>query len=397
MIENRQKPIYLRMARLLLPLIIIAVGGVAWAYFNASAPAIERKPPERQVRTVQIKTIVQTEARTSVNAMGTVVPSMETTLKARVSGTVTDISSEFIPGGHISKGASILSLDKSDHEVEVRKAESSLESAKAELAIEQGSQTIAREELRLLSESSSEDIPQTDLALRKPQLQQAIATVASAEAGLRQAMLDLERTEVKAPFNALIIDRNVNIGAYVTPGETLTTLVGTDELWVEALVSLDQLKMIDLEYPGGCPAVVRSQTGNGAWEGKVVRVSGKLNDSSRMATVIISVSDPLGLAKKSSVSPMMIQDYVNVEITGSLLPDIIEIPRSALHDDNTVWVCSNNSLDIRSVTIVWKSTDKIYISGGLTTGEQVILSDLSAPVQGMALKASTMENNADNS
>jgi RND family efflux transporter MFP subunit len=397
MIENRQKPIYLRMVKLLLPLIIIAVGGVAWAYFKASAPVIERKPPERQVRIVQIKTVVQTEARTSVSAMGTVVPSLQTTLKARVSGTVTDIAPEFIPGGHISKGASILSLDKSDHEVEVRKAESSLERAKAELAIEQGSQNIAREELRLLSESSSEEIPQTDLALRKPQLQQAMATVTSAEADLRQARLDLERTEPKAPFNALIIDRNVNIGAYVTQGETIATLVGTDVFWVEALVSLDQLKMIDLKYPGGCPAVVRSQSGNGDWEGTVVRVSGKLNDSSRMATVIISVSDPLGLAKKLSVSPMMIQDYVNIEITGSLLPDIIEIPRSALRDENTVWVCKNNSLDIRPVTIAWKSTDKVYITGGLVAGEQIILSDLSAPVQGMALKASSMERTADNS
>lgn len=397
MFEIKQKSMYIKVLKAFFPLLLIVLGGVAWAYFKATAPVIERKPPARQIRNVQTETVSRTEARTAISAMGTVVPSREVTLKARISGEVMDIAPEFVPGGHISKGTGILKLDRSDYEIQFKKAESALESAKAELAIEQGSQNIAREELRLLSESSSEAIPETDLALRKPQLKQAMASVASAEAGLRQARLDLERTSVKAPFNALITDRNVNIGTYVGAGETLATIVGTDEYWVEALVSLDQLQMIDLESADGCPAVVRSQSGNGVWEGKVLRVEGRLNETSRMATVIVAVSNPLGQPAEGRVAPLMIDDYVNIEIAGRELPDVIEIPRSSLRDRNTVWVNSDNSLDIRPVTLAWKSADKVYIAGGLTNGEQVVVSDLSAPVQGMALRVLDAVSKADNS
>jgi len=374
-----------KVARAAVPMILIAAGGGAWAYFKATAPAIERIPPQRRATPVQVQTVAQSQVRTVVAAMGTVVPSREVTLKARVSGGVMSVDSQFVPGGRIAKGAVLLSLDSADHQVAVRKAQSALEDARAALAIEQGNQIIAREELRLLSESSTDIVGRTDLALRKPQLQQAQAAVASAEADLRKAHLDLARTVVRAPFNALIMERNVNVGTYVGAQDGLATLVGTDEFWVEAMVPLDRLSLIDISSSGGCPAQIRSQSG-AVWQGCVVRIAGKLNPTSRMATVIVSVAEPLAPRSDLPASQLMIDDYVFVDIAGRSLTGVIELPRSALQDGNTVWVCDNNTLDIRSVTLAWKSADQVYIQSGLASGEQVILSALTAPVQGMPLK-----------
>ena len=235
---------------------------------------------------------------------------------------------------------------------------------------------------------------QSDLALRKPQLAQAQAAVDSAEADLRQALLDLERTVIKAPFNAMITERNVNIGAYVGSQESLATLVGTDAFWIEAVVSLDQLHMIDLDYPEGCPVKIKSQAGFGKWEGKVIQIAGKLNETSRMATVIVEVKKPLGDAEGPSVSRLMIDDYVYAEITGRELPGVIEIPRSALQDDTTVWVLKDNALDIRNVSLAWKDTDKVYIGRGVTPGELIVTTGLSTPVQGMPLETLEAETPA---
>jgi RND family efflux transporter MFP subunit len=318
--------------------------------------------------------------------MGTVVPSRKVTLKARVSGEIESVASQFVPGGRIAKGNELLSIDQSDHQVEVQKAQSALKDAQASLAIEQGSQTIALEELRLLSEFSAEDIAQTNLALRKPQLQQSQAAVVSAEADLRQALLNLERTTVLAPFNALIIERDVNVGSFVGVQDSLATIVGTDEYWVEAVVPMDQLSFIDLKHVGGCPAMVRSQADKGHWQGRVVHIAGKLNETSRLATVIVAIFDPLGLKSDLPTPQLVIDDYVFVEITGRQLSGVIELPRSALQDGDTVWICNNNALDIRSVTLAWKSADKVYIQSGMVPGEQVVMSELSIPMQGMALK-----------
>jgi RND family efflux transporter MFP subunit len=396
MSEDHKKTLFFKKAaKALVPLMLVAAGGAAWAYFKATAPTIQRTSLKRQAAVVQVQPVSQSNARTTITAMGTVVPSRKVTLKARVSGEIESVVSQFVPGGHIAKGVKLLSIDPSDHQVEVDKAQSALEDARAALSIEQGSQTIAREELRLLSELSAEDVAQTDLTLRKPQLQQAQAAVASAEADLRKARLDIERTVVRAPFNAMIIERDVNLGAYVGVQDSLATIVGTDEYWVEAVVALDQLSLIDFDYAGGCPAVVRSQAGIGQWEGRVVRIAGKLNETSRMATVIVAVSDPLRLHSYRSAPPLIIDDYVFVEIAGRQLSGVIELSRSALQDEDTVWVCDNNTLDIRSVTLAWKSADKVYIQKGLAAGEQVIISELASPVQGMSLKIVGAESDGD--
>ncbi|WP_319405748.1 efflux RND transporter periplasmic adaptor subunit [uncultured Desulfosarcina sp.] len=387
MSENKTNTsFWTKVGRTFVPLVLIVAGGVAWSYFKATAPVMQRSKPERKVAVVEVRTASLGDARTVVAAMGTVVAAREVTLKAQVSGVVQSAAKAYIPGGRIAKGAELLSLDPADYQVAVKKAQSALATAQAALAIEQGSQNIAREELRLLVEISGESVAQTDLAMRKPQLQQAQADVTSAEADLRKAMLDLNRTVVKAPFNAMIVERNVNVGTYVGSQESLATLVGTDEFWVEAMVSLGQLPLVDLDYLGGCPVTIRSQAGEGQWTGHVVQVAGKLNDTSRMATVIISVKNPLGTAGHPTSTRLMIDDYVYADITGRELTGVIELPRAALQDDDTVWINQDNTLDIRNVTLAWKSDDAVYLTSGVAASEQVIMSSLTTPVQGMPLK-----------
>ena len=385
--RKHKSSLFARIGKILVPLMLVLAGGAAWSYFKATAPVMERITPRRQVTVVDVETVHQDDAATVVSAMGTVVAARQVTLKAQVSGVVEWVSDRFIPGGLIAEGKKLLSLDPSDYEVAVKKTQSALKDAQAALAIEQGSQNIAREELRLLSELSGEAVAQTDLALRKPHLAQARADVTSAEADLRQAKLNLNRTKVNVPFNAMIVERNVNLGAYVGAQDTLATIVGTDQFWIEAVVSLDQLPLIDLDLPGGCPAAVRSQSGVGSWQGRVIQVVGKLNENSRMATVIVAVKDPLGMSKNNpSSTRLMIDDYVQVEITGRRLKGVIELPRAALKDGNRVWVNHDNTLDIRDVALVWKSADKVYLENGVASGEQVVMSNLSTPVQGMPLK-----------
>jgi hypothetical protein len=93
--------------------------------------------------------------------------------------------------------------------------------------------------------------------------------------------------------------------------------VGTDEFWVEAVVPLDKLSLMDIHREGGCPVQIRSQSGGGGgWQGRVVRIAGKLNETSRMATVIVAVDNPLEPLKDSAAARLMIDDYVFVEIAG---------------------------------------------------------------------------------
>ena len=147
---------WMKAGKAMVPLALIIAGGVAWSYFKASAPVMQRLKPERKVAVVEVRTASRGDARTVVSAMGTVVAAREVTLKAQVSGVVKSAAKAYIPGGRIDKGAELLTLDPADYQVAVKKAQSALATAQAALAIEQGSQNIAREELRLLVEQSAQ-------------------------------------------------------------------------------------------------------------------------------------------------------------------------------------------------------------------------------------------------
>lgn len=390
---NKENSLFYGIAmKITMPILLIASGCAAWAYFHSTVPRIKRTPPALSATIVDILTVQAVDAQAVITAMGTVTPSREIILKARVSGEVQTLSPQFVPGGHIAKGSEILKLDPSDYQVELRKAESALEKAWADLAIEQGNQAIAREELRLFAEMSKDTLQATDLALRKPHLKQAQAMVSSVEADLRMARLNLNRTVIHVPFNALVTQRNVNIGSYVSTQDSLATLVGTDEYWIKALVPLDRLSVLDMDRKGGIPALIYSSAGPNEWHGRVLHVTGKVSETSRMATVIIAVPDPLGLHSDGNSPKLMLDDYVSVKIHGKTLVSVIELPRSALRDGNTVWVFNGKALEIRNVVLAWKQEDRVFVRSGLETGEKVIVSDLSTPVQGMRLMVSNPVN-----
>lgn len=364
-IEKKELTVWGKTIMAMIPLMLIMGGGAAWSYFKATAPVMKKMDPQRQVALVETQTAVLKNLKATVSAMGTVTAAREVTLKAQVTGTVQSVCDNFVPGRFVAKGETVLTLDPADYQVAKKKAQSALANAKAALTIEQGSQNIAKEELRVLSEITTQKVNQTDLALRKPQLAQAVADVTSAQADLDQAGLDLSRTKIYAPFNAMIVERSVNVGTYAGTQDSLVSLVGTDEFWIEAVVPLDEMSHIDMDIPGGCQVRISSQAGNGTWEGRVIQITGQLSHTSRMAQVLVSVKNPLGIRNHPAPLPLMIDDYVHVEITGRTLNNVVALPRAAFKDNDTVWINAGNALDIRKVSLAWKDDKNVYVQTGI--------------------------------
>ena len=377
------------MIKIVLPICLILAGVAGWNYFKSKEPKMKRKPPQRQAIVVETISMKPGNYISSVQVMGRVMPEKEIILKSKVSGEVVSISPKFVQGGVMKKGATLLTLEGSDYRIEVQKAKSALDKALSHLAIEKGSQKIAKEELKLINEASKGMVEATDLALRKPQLIQAKAEVDRARADLEKARLNLSRTKVIVPFNALVLERQVNTGSLVTTQGTIATLVDVDNYRVEALVPPDRLSALRISEKTGSEAVIRSQYSNQTWHGKVVRTTGKMTSKSRMAGVIILVPDPLGLNGQGNTPKLLLDDHVDVKISGELLENVFSIPRVILRDGNTVWVYNSGVLEIKKVSLAWKEDGRVFIKSGISSGDVVITSDLPAPVKGMALQLSS--------
>lgn len=351
---------------------------------------------------VDVMTAERGNYRPTIKAMGTVRPSQDINLSPRVSGEVMSLSEAFTPGGYIEKGEQMLQIDSSDYRNVLDQRNSELRQARADLKIEMGRQDVARQDYQLFADTLSEE--NKSLVLREPQLESARSSVESAQAAVDQAQLNLQRTTIKAPFNAHILSRNVNVGSQVSTGQNLGRLVGLDEYWVEATVPVSKLRWMtfpeDAERQGS-PVRIRNRT---AWpadtyrSGSLFRLVGTLENQTRMARVLISVPDPQAYKTDNPEVPrLMLGSFVEVHITADELTDVIRLNRDYVRDDDTIWVMEDNELRIKDAEIVFRDAQYAYIESGLQEESRIVTTNLSTVSEGAPLRLTSSDSTAADS
>ena len=383
--------------------VLILLAGVALMVliFKTEPTATRGDVARETAMLVEVRTAERGRFSPVIEVMGQVVPAREVTLQPRVSGRVIELAEAFEPGGRVAEGAALLRIDPADYQAALRQRRSELAQARADLELEQGRQAVAEQDFELLGEALDEG--NRHLVLRQPQLKQARAQVDFAEAALRRAELDLQRTRISAPFDAQILSRDVATGSQVSTGDSLARLVATDRYWVSASVPLSQLRWLRFaEEDGeqGAPVTLRHEA---AWgpsrsrQGRLQRLVGELDANARLARVLVSVEDPLALQSEAGAPSLILGAFVRTAIEGRALDDVVRLDRDLLRREDTVWVMEDGALDIRDVTVLLRDNDYVYLSDGLDQGDQVVATDLATVVDGAALRledvagAETME------
>ncbi len=378
-----------------LPLIVLAGGVLGAWWLVANRPRAQREPVEPVPPLARVVEARQSTEPVTVVAMGTVVPAKRVVLQPEVSGRIVEQSPQLLPGGLFRAGDVILRIDPRDYETAVKQQEAAVEQARLEVEVEKGRQVIAEREWKLLEDDISLDGASQDLALRKPQQKNARAALEAAESGLEQARLQLERTRVYAPFNAVVQEEFVDEGQLVSPQTQLATLIGTDRFWVQVSVPVERLRWLSFSGTEGSGdsnvRVTQELSGEATIErtARLVRLLGDLDPVGRMARVLVEIDDPLGLDSKKDPArlPLMLGAYVRVEIEGKRAEAAFLLPRTAIHEGDEVWIADNeNRLEIRPVDVFWRSKDTVLIRKGLREGDRVVTNPIPMPIPNMKLR-----------
>ena len=370
--------------------ILVAGAAIILLIFNTE-PEAQRSGATKQtamlVNTVQVE---RSNFTPTISAMGTVVPSQDVMLSPRVGGQIIQLSENFTPGGYVEEGEMLLQIDPADYRNALQQRISELQQAQTNLEIEMGRQNVARQDYELLDDSLTNE--NRSLVLREPQLNAARSNVQSAEAAVEQAELNLERTTIRAPFDAYILSRNVNLGSQVSPGDELARLVGRDTYWIETTVPLRHLRWIDVPQNGngGSPVTIRNRS---VWdegeyrEGSLFRLVGTLTDETRLARILVEVPDPHGYEQENNDQPrLMIGSYVVADIQAQELQNVVRLSRDYVRQNDTIWVNENDTLRIRDTEILFRDANYAYITEGVEDGEHVVTTNLSTVVDGSPLR-----------
>lgn len=388
------------MKRALLAIGILAIGVAGAVTLIMTRPKPQKEQPILVAPLVEVITVDSGTHRVVLPAQGTIIPAMEIDLQAEVGGRVVWQSPELVPGGHFNRGQAVLTIDRRDHQVAVDQQLAHVDRAKLDLEVEQGRKVIAEKEWALLSGTDGKDANADNgraLALREPQLRTARVALNAAKSGLRRAQLNLSRTTLYAPFAAFVQSESVDTGQLLTPGMRLGKLVCSDTFWVQVSIPVDLISSVQIpknDQPGSSARVWQEARGKRNERlGQVIRILGDVDPIGRMARLLIEIDDPLALNGDQHAAPMLLGSYVRVEIEGEELSNVVEIPRKALRNGDTVWVVgSDQRLTIRPVRVDWRRDATVLIGDGLVSGDQVVTSRLSSMVAGMKLRVAGLDD-----
>lgn len=384
-------PRLLNVLKLVIPVAVVAAAAVAAMTLAAMRPEPETQRPEAPVPLVRTFTARVGELQLSVLSQGTVSPRTESSVAPEVGGRVVWVSPSFVSGGFFEAGSPLLRLDTVDYQQAVVRAEAEVAAARLRLAQEEAEARVARQEWEELGGGEA-----PELTARIPQLQNARASLAAAEAALERSRRDLERTEIRAPYAGRVRDKRFDVGQFVAPGADLGSIYAIDVAEIRLPLPDDELAYLDLplmyrgEAAGRGPAVRLIADFAGRrheWRGRIVRTEGQIDPATRMVHVVAQVSDPYGRGSDPQRPPLAVGMYVRAEIEGLALQDVAEIPRAAVRADGRILVVdADNRLHFRDIQVARATRDTIVLSSGVADGERVVVSALDTVTEGMRVR-----------
>lgn len=349
-----------------------------------TAPEPEQVDREAVTTTIRIREVEPRTVRLKVRSQGTVEPQTESELIPEVSGKVSWVSPQLVPGGFFEEGDTLLKIDDSDYRSAMERAEAAYSRAKAEE--EHARYELDRREQLIEQQMASQ--AELESAIRTHRI--AEATLADARVALEQARRDLQRTRMRAPYRGLVRAKSVDEGQFISRGSSIAQIYASDFVEVRLPIADRQLAFLDvpLGQRGEIPAAHRTDvilsTNYGGehheWIGKLVRTEAEIDSLTRMVYAVARIGNVPGAEKP----PMPVGLFVSAEIYGREVDNLVVLPRAAVRNRSQVLVVDDEDrLRFRSVDILRYDGDQVFIKNGLERGERVNLSPLQTVIDGM--------------
>ena len=343
-------------------------------------------PPEPLRPVVSVLRAQPSEISLAVNTQGTVEARRRINLVAEVAGKVSTVSERFEEGAFFDQGDVLLQLEQADYEFAIARAQSQVAAAEQRLAEERGRNRQAKREWRELG-----TVEANALFLRQPQMKAAEAALKASVADLSAAQLALSRTEIRAPFSGRIESKRADLGQYIAPGVAVAEIYATDIVDVALPLNDSQLAALKLPMNAnvalGIPVILSTAFGGREWQwqAQIRRVQAVVDRQSRTVNAIAEVLQPFE-SEISGRPPLTPGMFVRAEIPTPPIPNLVQLPASALRSDNTVLVVGTGEKLVRQPVTVQRRTEQWAWVSGLTEGSRIVRAQTGLLVVGLTVE-----------
>lgn len=342
---------------------VVVVGTILMAVAimatRPSPTAVDPSPPDA----VGVQAMrVLTEANSpEVVTQGNVRVRHRIELVSRVAGEISSVTAQFNEGNQFQEGDLLATIEDLDYRNALIQARAELASASQVLAQEQAQAEQARKEWRDLGSAEA-----NRLFLREPQLQTAQARHEAAQAAVNQAELNLQRTQIRAPFNGELETINAGLGQYVAPGTSLASIRSTDELEVRLSVTGNQLRALGwsdwvgrpISSPPNVTLNWTGPNGDSSAQGLLRSIGSVIASNTQLYPVYIDLTltdNPQGLPDPGQ--------FVEATLVGNLRENSLWVPRTALFERDNVLLVEDDALTPIQIEILAQTDSDALITG----------------------------------
>lgn len=326
-------------------------------------------------RPVTVQTVLPQSYRAAIVGYGEVKPEWQVDLQAKAQGKVVGVSDLFRVGGLVPSGEVLLSIDRTESEALLGESELSLREAQLELLVEERE---GREAQAAWKRAGLGDTPASPLVLRQPYLEKAKAKVRAAEAAVEKARLLVQDTEIKAPFEAIVVSRSVSLGSELLSGNSVCTLVGAGKAIIAIHVDKRQWSQLPEHWQGMEARIVDPEL-HCEWKGTLVREGQQFDPNTRLRALFIEVQNPL-----KARTPMLPGNFVEVHLEGKSIDRLLRLPVSARDQKGRIWTVGKDSLlESYNVRPVFQRNGYIYVESPVEGGASVVINPNSSFVNGL--------------
>lgn len=388
-VEKSKRSFVRRAAVFAAPFLVLVAAFAGVVGLMATAPKPDKNTEAPLPIAVEIATARAEETTLRVATQGQVKSKNEADVAAQVSGQLVYISPALEAGAYFRKGDTLARIDPAQYRLSVDRSRSQVARAREALARARSEATLAEQDWKDLGLSGDP----SDLTLQKPQVNAAQADLKTAEAAVRESELNLERTEIRAPFDGRVMTRKANVGDFISPGAVLASIFAVDIAQVRIALTDADLAVLGLA-PGfsasqaaKAPEALLSAVVAGAprqWKGALTLIDASVDPATRLVYGLVEVADPFGATHAAPLAPGL---FVDVEIDSGERQSLVSIPRGALKKNELIYVVdSAGAIKARAVTPAMADARTLYFRDGVSAGEKVVASFLPSPRDGMKVR-----------
>lgn len=391
--------------------------------------SLKEKPEKKEViktpPSVKVMAVNPVSKVMMIDAYGTVTPRKLVRIAVEVPGRIEYLHPSFIEGGLMNAGDLLIRIDQRSYQldqqtgqVRIRQAKTEIEQLKQDIEnlrkdvqLSKANVDLAKKEMERITALTTNQFASQNsmdrarqqylqakiqwqnihnrLVLTDTVMEQKKAALAMARIEFQKADLALKKTRIRAEFNGFVLNKFVEKGEYVTPGQVLGSMYQKDSLDVEVSIPLEKIKWIESFFENGKTPDARVRVANSdsitsfVWDAKVARLKAKIDEKTRTLPMTLEILNPdVKIKKLFDLKP---GTFVKCSIVGETYENIFIVPRHLLKGEDILFIINDGHLRMKKVIVLRKFEDEIYVNEGLNPGDKIISSPLPGAREGMEL------------